>query len=350
VADEDRTRLAARAGARPQDEDFDLIGQYLHQIASTPLLSASDEVELAKRIEAGVFAGELLHQDASGSDEAPSNGTQVPEQRDRRGGRKGSGGRPAQRSRDELEALVRDGEAAKDHMIRANLRLVVSAARKYHRRYGLSLLDLIQDGNLGLIRAVEKFDYTKGFKFSTYAMWWIRQAIERGRADHDRTIRLPMHVVESLSKIRRAERELQFDLGREGTLAELAAETGLDEDRIEWLRNVARDVVSLDTPVSEDGETRLGDLVEDSETPHVADIVERDDMISGLRSLVASLPPRQAVILTLRFGLRDGRARSLQEVSEEVGLTRERVRQLEKQALAELRNPERREYLLPWAS
>ena len=346
MADDNRTRLAARADARRQDDDFDLIGQYLHQIASTPLLSAADEVELAKRIEAGVFAAALLRE------QAPSNGKPVPTQRDRRGTQTGSGQprRAAAQSRAELEALMRDGEAAKDHMIRANLRLVVSAARKYHRRYGLSLLDLIQDGNLGLIRAVEKFDYTKGFKFSTYAMWWIRQAIERGRADHDRTIRLPMHVVESLSRLRRAERDLQFDLGREPTVAELSAETSLDEDRIAYLRNVARDVVSLDVPVSDDGETRLGDLVEDAEAPQVADIVERDDMISGLRSLVASLPPRQAAVLTLRFGLRDGRARSLQEVSEEVGLTRERVRQLEKQALAELRNPERREVLLPWAS
>ncbi len=159
-----------------------------------------------------------------------------------------------------------------------------------------------------------------------------------------------MHVVESLSRLRRAERDLQFDLGREATLTELAAETGLDEERIAWLRNVSRDVVSLDTPVSEDGETLLGDLVEDHETPHAAEIVEHDDMISGLRSLVASLPPRQAAVVTLRFGLRDGRARSLQEVSDEVGLTRERVRQLEKQALAELRTPERRDALLLWAS
>ncbi|HEX6196959.1 MAG TPA: sigma-70 family RNA polymerase sigma factor [Jiangellaceae bacterium] len=349
MPESDRSRPAARADARPQEEDFDLIGQYLHQIATTPLLTAADEVDLAKRIEAGVYASELLRESDGSSGDAPRdrNGTSDTKTK---AGKKHAGPSAPTQSRAELEALIRDGEVAKDHMIRANLRLVVAAARKYHRRYGLSLLDLIQDGNLGLIRAVEKFDYTKGFKFSTYAMWWIRQAIERGRADHDRTIRLPMHVVESLSRLRRAERDLQFDLGREATLSELAAETGLDEERIAWLRNVSRDVVSLDTPVSEDGETLLGDLVEDHETPHAAEIVEHDDMISGLRSLVASLPPRQAAVVTLRFGLRDGRARSLQEVSDEVGLTRERVRQLEKQALAELRTPERRDTLLLWAS
>jgi RNA polymerase sigma factor (sigma-70 family) len=317
-------RSAPASDPRPRDDDFDLVGQYLRQIASTPLLTAAEEVDLAKRIEAGVYATELL--------------------------RRLDDGEQVSQPRPELEALSRDGAAARDHMIRANLRLVVSAARKYHRRLGISFLDLIQDGNLGLIRAVEKFDYTKGFKFSTYAMWWIRQAIERGRADHERTIRLPMHVVESLSKLRRTERDLGRDLGRDPTIDELAAETGLSIARIEQLRDVSRGVVSLDTPVGEDGETQLGDLVEDVETPEASDIVEYQAMTEDVRALVASLPPRQAAIIQLRFGLRDGRLRSLQQVADEVGLTRERVRQLEKDALNQLRQPTRREALAAWAN
>jgi RNA polymerase primary sigma factor len=311
-----------RSDIRPRDDDFDLVGQYLRQISSTPLLTAEDEVDLAKRIEAGIYATELLRAD----DELSA------------------------RRRSELEALARDGESAKDHMIRANLRLVVSAARKYHRRYGISFLDLIQDGNLGLIRAVEKFDYAKGFKFSTYAMWWIRQSIERGRADNGRAIRLPMHVVESLSKLRRAERDLQRDLGRDPSVDELTAETGFTADRIDQLREVSRTVVSLETPVSADGETQLGDLVEDVEAPQAPDMVEYQAMTDELRLLVASLPPRQAAIISMRFGLRDGNQHSLQAVADEIGLTRERVRQLEKDALRQLRDPGRHQRLLPWAS
>jgi RNA polymerase primary sigma factor/RNA polymerase nonessential primary-like sigma factor len=245
---------------------------------------------------------------------------------------------------------VRDGELAKDHMIRANLRLVVSVARRYYRHAGLSFLDVIQDGNLGLIRAVEKFDYAKGFKFSTYATWWIRQAIERGRADRSRTVRLPVHVVEKLNRLNRIERNLATELGRDPTNEEVAAEAEMSVDQIEELRELTRSAVSLDTPIGEDGETRIGDLIEDIDVLQPAEVAEHRELIDGLRSLVASLPPRQAAIISMRFGLDDGKPHTLAEVAEQVGLTRERVRQLEKHALAELRNPKRHANLLPWAS
>ncbi|WP_026874559.1 sigma-70 family RNA polymerase sigma factor [Jiangella gansuensis] len=314
-----------RSEPRQPHEDYDLVGQYLKQISATPLLSAAEEVELARRIEAGVYAAELLHQ----ADDA---------------------GREPDRPRVELEALVRDGERAKDHMIRANLRLVVSAARKYYRNTGLSFLDVVQEGNLGLIRAVEKFDYNKGFKFSTYAMWWIRQAIERARADKARTIRLPAHVVETLSKIGRIERKLSVSLGRQPTAVEVAEEAELTPERVRELRRISRDVVSLDTPVGEDGSTSIGDLIEDTEVMAAPDVAEFKALGQEVRALVDTLPPREALIVTLRYGLHDGRERTLQEVAERVGLTKERVRQLEKQSIAELRDPQRRQPLLEWAS
>ncbi|WP_092623711.1 sigma-70 family RNA polymerase sigma factor [Jiangella sp. DSM 45060] len=312
-------RAAMRSEPREPDEDYDLVGQYLRQIGATPLLSAAEEVELARRIEAGVYAAELLETGAGAA--APA----------------------------ELEALVRDGERAKDHMIRANLRLVVSAARKYYRNTGLSFLDVVQEGNLGLIRAVEKFDYAKGFKFSTYAMWWIRQAIERGKAERARTIRLPVHVLESIAKLGRVERGLQAALGRQPTIAEAAAESGLTESRVAELRRIARDTVSLDTPVGDEGSASIGDLIEDTEILQAADVVEYHALAQELRALVDTLPPREALIITLRYGLHDGREHTLQEVGERVGLTKERVRQLEKQSIAELRDPQRRSPLLEWA-
>jgi RNA polymerase sigma factor (sigma-70 family) len=301
------------------------VGQYLAQIGSTPLLSAEDEVELAKRIEAGVYAAELLR--AADAGERSINAAR----------------------RRELMALAGDGRAAKDHMIRANLRLVVSAARKHARR-GVPFLDVVQEGNLGLIRAVEKFDYTKGFKFSTYAMWWIRQAIERGLAEQSRTVRLPAHVAETVSKLNRIDRNLNRLLGREPTLDEVAEEAGLTTDRVLELRRVARDSVSLDTPVGDDGETTLGELIEDADVLQAADIAEQRALTASLRDLVATLPAREATIIELRFGLHDGQPHTLQEVADRVGLTRERVRQLEKKALADLRDPRRHEPMLAWAS
>ncbi|MFD7282232.1 sigma-70 family RNA polymerase sigma factor [Streptomyces sp. NPDC059862] len=312
--------------ARPGEphEEPDLVRQYLTQIGSIPLLTAAEEVDLAKRIEAGVYADELLR-------EAEADRREL-----------------APQWRRDLEAVARDGQHAKDHMIRANLRLVVAMAKRHARR-GLPFLDTIQEGNMGLIRAVEKFDYTKGYKFSTYATWWIRQAIERGLAQHARTVRLPVHVVENLSKLGRVERRMLGRLGREPTVEEVAAETGFSVERVAELRRVGREAISLDTPVGESGETVVGDLIEDTEVLQAADVVEYRALAAQLRAIIGTLPPRDAMILTLRYGLHDGRPRSLTQIGEHLGLTRERVRQLEKQALAELRAPERHEPLLEWA-
>lgn len=301
----------------PENEP-DLVGQYLTQIGRTPLLTADEEVELARRIEAGVYARHLLD---SGETRA---------------------------GRAELEAVARDGMLAKDHMIRANLRLVVSAARKFPHR-GLSFLDLVQEGNLGLIHAVEKFDYARGYKFSTYAMWWIRQAIGRGLAEKARTVRLPAHVVEDLSKLTRIERGLER-AGTEPTDERVAAEAGESVEKIIALRRVGRDAISLDTVVGEDEDTRVGDLIADPGAVAAPDLVEFQQLAEELRSMVDRLPPREAMILTLRYGLSDGRPHTLQDIADRIGLTRERVRQLEKQALAQLRDPRHGEPLLTWVS
>ncbi|GEC02397.1 RNA polymerase principal sigma factor HrdC [Streptomyces spinoverrucosus] len=316
----------SRLSAVPEpDQEPDLLGQYLRQIAATPLLDAADEVRLAQRIEAGVRAMEELEQAASGDRDL------TPERRR------------------ELEAAMRDGQAAKDHMVRANLRLVVSMAKRHAHR-GLHLLDVIQEGNLGLIRAVEKFDYTKGFKFSTYATWWIRQAIERGVATHARAVRLPVHVVEQLQKLAKVERTLRLRLDREPTVEEVAREGGVAEDKVTWLRRVGRQVVSLDTPVDETGETVVGDLIADTEVLQAPEVAEFQALAEELRGAMDTLAPREAMILSLRYGMHDGRPRTLQEVAKHVGLTRERVRQLEKQSLAQLREQEPGERLLEWAT
>ncbi|MFI7407368.1 sigma-70 family RNA polymerase sigma factor [Streptomyces sp. NPDC049627] len=320
------TRTARSRGRVPEpDEEPDLLGQYLAQIASTPLLTAEDEVRLARRIEAGVRAAEELGQADVGEPALE------PERRHA------------------LEALARDGRAAKDHMIRANLRLVVAMAKRHAHR-GVPLLDVIQEGNLGLIRAVEKFDHTKGFKFSTYATWWIRQAIERGLAQHARAVRLPMHIVEELRKLGKIERRLQHDLGREPTVEEVAEGSGFTEERVGWLRRVGRQAVSLDTPVDETGETVVGDLIPDTEVLQAADIAEYQALAADLRKAIGTLAPREAMILSLRYGLHDGQQRTLEQVARQVGLTRERVRQLEKQSLARLRAPETGQRLMAWAS
>jgi len=314
-----------RSAERAAGEDPDLVRFYLDEIGSTALLTADEEVELAKRIEAGVYARQLL-------DEAAERG----------------GPRLGPRRRRELLDVAADGEAARDHMVRANLRLVVSVARKFSGR-DVPFLDIVQEGNLGLIRAVEKFDYTRGFKFSTYATWWIRQSIQRGLGELSRTVRLPVHVVEELSRLNRLERTLGTALGREPTLAELAAELDLPVERVVELRAQNRAPVSLDTAVGDDGETRIADLICDDDAVAAAEIAEHNAMIAQLRSMVAALPERQAQVLMMRFGLHDGVPRTLAEIAVPMGLTRERVRQLEKAALETLRYPEDGKSLLAWA-
>jgi len=288
----------------------DSVRQYLDAIGATPLLSADDEVRLAKRIEAGVYAAELL----------------------RRGG-----DLPADRR--DLEAVVDDGARAKEHMIRANLRLVVAAARKRRDRT-LPLLDLVQEGNLGLIHAVEKFDYTKGYKFSTYAMWWIRQAIQRGTALAGRTIRLPEHTFDQLAKLERTDRALRQRTDREPTVEELAEATSLSVARVNELRDIGRATVSLDTPVGDEGDTALGDLLDAGATDSVAETVEREEEIAHLRASVSDLPALERKVISLRYGLTDGRRHTIPQTAEQVGLHRGQVRKLESEALARLRESE----------
>jgi RNA polymerase primary sigma factor len=299
----------------------DSVHTYLKSIGRTSLLTAEQEVDLAKRIEAGLFAEHKL-------DSEP--GLEPSFRRD-------------------LEFVAEDGRRAKSHMLEANLRLVVSVAKKYSDR-GLSLLDVVQEGNLGLIRAVEKFDYTKGYKFSTYAMWWIRQAIQRGFADSARTIRLPVHVLEMLSKLSRVERDMHQRLGREPTPEELAVELDRTPDQIEELLRTSRQPISLDSTIGEDGETSIGDLIEDVDAPEASELVDRQLMAEQLRSALDALTPREATIMAMRFGLYDGNPHTLDEIGRALGLTRERIRQLEKQSLSKLRHPSRAQPLLDFAS
>jgi RNA polymerase primary sigma factor len=298
----------------------DSVHTYLKSIGRRSLLTAEEEVELAKRIEAGLFAEHKL---------ATETGL-------------------AKRYRADLELVAQDGRLAKAHMLEANLRLVVSVAKKYSDR-GLSLLDVVQEGNLGLIRAVEKFDYTKGYKFSTYAMWWIRQAIQRGFADSARTIRLPVHVLEMLSKLSRVERDMHQKLGREPTPEELAVELDRTPDQIEELLRTSRQPISLDSTIGEDGETSIGDLIEDTDAPEASELVDRQLMADQLRHALDALTPREATIMSMRFGLYDGNPHTLDEIGKALGLTRERIRQLEKQSLSKLRHPSRAQPLLDYA-
>ncbi|HUZ26465.1 MAG TPA: RNA polymerase sigma factor [Streptosporangiaceae bacterium] len=299
----------------------DSVHTYLKSIGRRSLLTAEEEVELAKRIEAGLFAEHKL---------ATESGL-------------------SKRYRVDLELVAEDGRRAKAHMLEANLRLVVSVAKKYSDR-GLSLLDVVQEGNLGLIRAVEKFDYTKGYKFSTYAMWWIRQAIQRGFADSARTIRLPVHVLEMLSKLSRVERDMHQKLGREPTPEELAVELDRTPDQIEELLRTSRQPISLDSTIGEDGETSIGDLIEDVDAPEASELVDRQLMADQLRHALDALTPREATIMSMRFGLYDGNPHTLDEIGKALGLTRERIRQLEKQSLSKLRHPSRAQPLLDYAS
>ena len=302
----------------------DPVRGYLDAIGRTPLLSAAEEVEIAQRIEAGVYAAGLLRRTAAGE------------------------GGPVEHDPEDLALVAEDGAAAKLQMINANLRLVVSIAKKHAHR-GLGLLDVVQEGNLGLIRAVEKFDYAKGYKFSTYATWWIRQAIGRGMAEQSRVVRLPVHVLDELSKVTRTQRELVQRLGRDVTVEEIAEMTALTPDRVADLRRVSREPVSLDAPVGDGGGSVLGDLVLDATEPAASEIVERRELSGELGRVLDTLPEREALILRMRFGLYDGLPRTLDEVGRHVGLTRERIRQLEKEALARLREPEARRELLDLA-
>ncbi|MFE0423572.1 RNA polymerase sigma factor RpoD/SigA [Streptomyces sp. NPDC058953] len=290
--------------------DRDLVGMYLDEIARTPLLDAAREVELSQTIEAGVYARQIL----DGQAESDAGGA----------------------AREELEALAAEGERAKDVFIRSNLRLVVAVARRYPRS-GLPLLDLIQEGNAGLVRAVEKFDYAKGFKFSTYATWWIRQAITRSIADQSRTIRLPVHLVEELGRIRRVQREFNREKGREPEPAEIAAELDSKPERVIDVLDWARDPVSLNMAVDDAGETQFGDLLEDTSAISPEQSVLTLLRSEGLDDLIGQLDQRTASIIRMRYGIVDGRERTLTEVGKEHGLTRERIRQIEKHALMELK-------------
>jgi RNA polymerase nonessential primary-like sigma factor len=312
---------AAEADLDAQGPAADLVRVYLNGIGRTALLTAQQEVELAKRIEAGVFARHMLETTPQVS--------------------------AAKRA--DLQAIVRDGERAKKHLLEANLRLVVSLAKRYTGR-GMPLLDLIQEGNLGLIRAVEKFDYTKGFKFSTYATWWIRQAITRGMADQGRTIRLPVHLVEQVNKLARLKRELHQQLGREATHEELAEGSGLPIEKVADLLDHSRDPVSLDMPVGTEEEAPLGDFIEDAEAADAESAVISGLLQDDLRRVLATLDTREHQVIRMRYGLDDGQPRTLDQIGRCFGLSRERVRQIEREVMAKLRQGERAERLRAYAS
>jgi RNA polymerase primary sigma factor len=309
---------AARAAA---GATADPVKDYLKQIGRVRLLTAGQEVELAKRIEAGLFAGRKL---AAGSQ-----------------------GLSAQ-ARADLEQVTEDGRAARDHLVEANLRLVVSLARRYTGR-GMLFLDLIQEGNLGLIRAVEKFDYARGYKFSTYATWWIRQAITRAMADQARTIRLPVHLVEAIGRLAQVQRQMLQDLGREPAPDELAAELEMTPDKVAELQKYARDPVSLHLPLGEDGDSELGDLIEDTEAIQPGEAVSFILLQEQLHSVLGMLSEREAGVVSMRFGLADGQPRTLDQIGKVYGVTRERIRQIESKTMSKLRHPSRsrllRDYL-----
>jgi RNA polymerase sigma factor (sigma-70 family) len=303
-------------------EERDLVGVYLHEISKTPLLDAAQEVDLSKAIEAGLYAERLL------DDEDLPEGATI----------------PAGVSEAELRRLVVEGEDAKDRFIRANLRLVVSIARRYVRS-GMPMLDLIQEGNTGLVRAVEKFDYLRGYKFSTYATWWIRQAISRAIAQQERTVRLPVHLVEDVNRMRNVARQLTRELGMEPEPEQVAVAMDVTIDRVRELMRWSQDTVSLDTPVGDDGDTNLGDLVADTDAPSPEDVVLAALERSRIESLLNHLDDRSAGIMRARYGLEDGREHSLTEVATRFSLSRERIRQLEIQALGRLRELARSEGL-----
>jgi RNA polymerase sigma factor (sigma-70 family) len=321
AADIDAVEASEQAtGMDERGVSADLVRAYLNGIGRTKLLTAAQEVELAKRVEAGLYAEEKLS-------------TEIDEE-----------------LRSDLKVIAAEGQAAKDHLLEANLRLVVSIAKRYTGR-GMAFLDLIQEGNLGLIRAVEKFDYTKGYKFSTYATWWIRQAITRAMADQARTIRIPVHMVEQVNRMVRARRDLSMTLGREPTIAEIAKNLGVEEFQVIELISYDREPVSLDQAVGEDGESALGDFVarvDPREEP--ADSVAGGMLRDEVEIVLATLSQREQAVIRLRFGLDDGRQRTLDEVGREFGLSRERIRQIEKVTLLKLRHPSRAKRLEAYAS
>ena len=296
----------------------DPVKDYLKQIGKVPLLNAAEEVELAMRIEAGLFAEEKL------SNMSPAEKT-------------------SQLGLD-LQWVARDGQRAKSHLLGANLRLVVSLAKRYTGR-GMQFLDLIQEGNLGLIRAVEKFDYTKGFKFSTYATWWIRQAITRAMADQARTIRIPVHMVEVINKLARVQRQMLQDLGREPTPEELSRELDMTPEKVIEVQKYGREPISLHTPLGEDGDSEFGDLIEDTEAVVPADAVGFTMLQRQLESLLDSLSEREAGVIRMRFGLGDGQPKTLDQIGDTFGVTRERIRQIESKTMAKLRHPSRSQSL-----
>ncbi len=298
----------------------DSVRAYLKQIGKVPLLNAEQEVELAKRIEAGLYAGERLRASADGEEKLRTD------------------------MHRDLMWISRDGERAKNHLLEANLRLVVSLAKRYTGR-GMAFLDLIQEGNLGLIRAVEKFDYTKGYKFSTYATWWIRQAITRAMADQARTIRIPVHMVEVINKLGRIQRELLQDLGREPTPEELAKEMDITPEKVLEIQQYAREPISLDQTIGDEGDSQLGDFIEDSEAVVAVDAVSFSLLQDQLQQVLQTLSEREAGVVRLRFGLTDGQPRTLDEIGQVYGVTRERIRQIESKTMSKLRHPSRSQVL-----
>jgi RNA polymerase primary sigma factor len=317
--------VSVRAAARPthtESGSFDPVRMYLKEIGKVPLLTAEQEVTLAKRIEAGLLAREKL-----GVDNADGDPVEISENQ-----------------RSSLHAVKRDGELARRQLTEANLRLVVSIAKRYVGR-GMALLDLIQEGNLGLIRAVEKFDYTKGFKFSTYATWWIRQAITRAIADQARTIRIPVHMVETMNKVLRISRQMLQELGREPTVEEIAAKVEMTPDKVREIQRIAQEPVSLETPVGEEDDSLLGDFVEDPNVIAPATAAARALLSEAIEEALQELNDRERAVVRLRFGLDDGQIRTLEEVGKEFGVTRERIRQIESKTLAKLRHPTRSQRL-----
>jgi RNA polymerase primary sigma factor len=298
----------------------DSVRAYLKQIGKVALLNAEEEVELAKRIEAGLYATQLMAEISDRGEKLPA----------------------AQRR--DMSWICRDGDRAKNHLLEANLRLVVSLAKRYTGR-GMAFLDLIQEGNLGLIRAVEKFDYTKGYKFSTYATWWIRQAITRAMADQARTIRIPVHMVEVINKLGRIQRELLQDLGREPTPEELAKEMDITPEKVLEIQQYAREPISLDQTIGDEGDSQLGDFIEDSEAVVAVDAVSFTLLQDQLQSVLETLSEREAGVVRLRFGLTDGQPRTLDEIGQVYGVTRERIRQIESKTMSKLRHPSRSQVL-----
>jgi RNA polymerase primary sigma factor len=321
VWDEDESEALRQARKDAElTASADSVRAYLKQIGKVALLNAEEEVELAKRIEAGLYATQLMT-------ELTDRGEKL----------------PAAQRRD-MMWICRDGDRAKNHLLEANLRLVVSLAKRYTGR-GMAFLDLIQEGNLGLIRAVEKFDYTKGYKFSTYATWWIRQAITRAMADQARTIRIPVHMVEVINKLGRIQRELLQDLGREPTPEELAKEMDITPEKVLEIQQYAREPISLDQTIGDEGDSQLGDFIEDSEAVVAVDAVSFTLLQDQLQSVLETLSEREAGVVRLRFGLTDGQPRTLDEIGQVYGVTRERIRQIESKTMSKLRHPSRSQVL-----